>query len=369
MSIDVTFLRDVEHSGPVGQPAAITSKLAAFIGAAQSSLHFAIYDFRLHEGGQPYNLVVNALKERAQAGIAVNIAFDAGKPNPEASGGDPAPGGTAAFLQHAFDGTPVRTRAVTDLNPIHGDPRLMHNKYVVRDGQTAAAAVWTGSLNFTDDAWTFMENNVVQIASHELACYYETDFEELWTTGNIDSTGANDRGTIQLEGASVDVAFSPGEGRTIDQEVAGLIASARKRIKIASMLISSHHVLYALRDAIQSDQVPEMSGLYDSTQMAQTIENWQQVPHNAPMIPMFQEVVANFASKASLPYSHSGKHNFMHNKLVVCDDSVFMGSFNLSHSATMNAENALVIHSAAVADQYSQYVDQLVAYYRGVQAA
>jgi phosphatidylserine/phosphatidylglycerophosphate/cardiolipin synthase-like enzyme len=85
------------------------------------------------------------------------------------------------------------------------------------------------------------------------------------------------------------------------------------------------------------------------------------------MIPMFQEVVANFASKASLPFSPNGKHNFMHDKLVVCDDSVFMGSFNLSHSATMNAENALVIRSAAVADLYSQYVDQLVAYYRGAQ--
>jgi hypothetical protein len=91
MSIDVTFLRDVEHGGQASQPVTIAHNLSAFISSAQSSLHFAIYDFRLHEGEQPYNLVVNALKERAQAGVEVNIAFDAGRPNPAASGSRPLP--------------------------------------------------------------------------------------------------------------------------------------------------------------------------------------------------------------------------------------------------------------------------------------
>ena len=41
----------------------------------------------------------------------------------------------------------------------------MHNKFIVRD----RSAVWTGSLNFTDDAFTLMENNVVEIESPQLA--------------------------------------------------------------------------------------------------------------------------------------------------------------------------------------------------------
>jgi len=39
------------------------------------------------------------------------------------------------------------------------------------------------------------------------------------------------------------------------------------------------------------------------------------------------------------------------------------GSFNFSRNATMNAENILVIHNADVANQYSQYIDQLVVQY------
>ena len=364
MNVDVTFLRDVENGGQPDQPARIAGKLADFISATRTSLHVAIYDFRLREGEQPYNLVINALKERAQAGVEIKIAYDSGKPGAVAAGGDPSPQGTAALLKQAFGGTSVQVQAVTDKNPEHGNARLMHNKYAIRDGATAAAAVWTGSANWTDDSWTFQENNLVQIASQELAGYYETDFQELFSTGNLDSTGANDRGSVQVDGDTwVDVAFSPGEGNTIDEEASHLIQAATRRIKVASMLISSHHILYALQDALRNRQAPEITGIYDSTQMEQTIENWKTIPHNVKYIDIFKEVVAGFASKASIPYSPGGRHNFMHNKLVVCDDAVFMGSFNLSHSATMNAENALVIRNAAVAEQYSQYIDQLIGHY------
>jgi phosphatidylserine/phosphatidylglycerophosphate/cardiolipin synthase-like enzyme len=365
MSIDVTFLRDVQNGGQPDQPVQIARKLAAFISATQSNLHIAIYDFRLKEGSQLFEIVMGALKERAQAGVEIKIAYDSGKPGAAAAGGDPAPPGTGALLKQVFGGTTVQLQAVTDKNPEHGDPRLMHSKYAIRDGQSPAATVWTGSANWTDDSWTFQENNLVQIASQELARYYETDFQELFSTGNLDSTGENDRGTVQLEGGvSVDVAFSPGEGNTIDEEVSHLIQSATRRIKVASMLISSHHILYALQDAIRNRQAPEITGVYDSTQMEQTFVNWQNVPHNVKFIDIFKEVVAGFASKASIPYSPGGRHNFMHSKVVVCDDAVFMGSFNLSHSATMNAENALIIHSTAVADQYSQYIDAVIAQYR-----
>ncbi len=68
--------------------------------------------------------------------------------------------------------------------------------------------------------------------------------------------------------------------------------------------------------------------------------------------------------KASVPYTPTSKHNFMHSKAMVCDDSVFTGSYNLSHSATMNAENALIIHDKQMADQYSLYIDQLIRQYR-----
>jgi hypothetical protein len=112
------------------------------------------------------------------------------------------------------------------------------------------------------------------VNSPNLASYYETDFRELWTSGDIDSTGQNDTGTVNVGGQTViDVAFSPGEGLTIDTCATNLITAAKRRIKLASMLISSHSVLQALLNASRNNQVPELTGIYDSTQMEETVQN------------------------------------------------------------------------------------------------
>jgi len=361
MSLRVTLLRDIDHGGQPSQPDQVAGQFLEFIQAAKTSLHLAIYDFRLSPQGKYYAPIVNALSERAQAGVEIRIAYDHGKPQGFRPDADPAPTGTQAFLQQAFKDSKVQSRAITDLNPIHADPKLMHSKYIVRDGMT----LWTGSVNLTEDAWTFQENNLIQVDSPELSSYFETDFEELWTSADINSTGQNDFGSVPVGQTMIDVAFSPGEGITIDAVTANLIAFAKRRIKLASMLIASRGVLTALQNALRSNQVTELTGIYDSTQMQQTIENWRKVPHNAELIPAFQEVSSRFASKTSITYSPEGKHNFMHNKVVVVDDVVFTGSYNLSHSATQNAENILVIHNAQIADQYGAYIDQLVAAYGG----
>lgn len=360
MSIQTLLLHDIEHGGQSDQPDQVVRQLVEFIQAAQRSLHLVIYDFRLNPHGNYYAPVINALRERSQAGVDIRIAYDHGKPQDLRVGADPAPAGTQLFLQQAFQGTSIQSRGITDRNPLHPEPKLMHSKYIVRD----EAMVWTGSTNLTDDSWTFEENNIVQVNSPKLASYYETDFRELWTSGDIDSTGQNDTGTVMVgEQTAIDVAFSPGEGLAIDTYATNLITSAKRRIKLASMLISSHQVLQALLNAFRNNQVPELSGIYDSTQMEETIQNWRNVPHNAIYIPMFQELADHFSHKASIPYGPDNKHNFMHNKVVVCDDNVFTGSFNLSHSATQNAENVLIIHDTQTADQYAAYIDQLVTTY------
>jgi phosphatidylserine/phosphatidylglycerophosphate/cardiolipin synthase-like enzyme len=44
---------------------------------------------------------------------------------------------------------------------------------------------------------------------------------------------------------------------------------------------------------------------------------------------------------------------------VVADDTVFVGSFNLSHSGEKNAENVLELADAELAGQLSAFVDQV----------
>ncbi|MDQ2919822.1 MAG: phospholipase D-like domain-containing protein, partial [Verrucomicrobiota bacterium] len=65
------------------------------------------------------------------------------------------------------------------------------------------------------------------------------------------------------------------------------------------------------------------------------------------------------------PYTPTGRHDFMHNKILVVDDTVITGSYNFSRSAQYNAENILFIESAALAQTCSEYIDHLLGKYAG----
>jgi phosphatidylserine/phosphatidylglycerophosphate/cardiolipin synthase-like enzyme len=56
----------------------------------------------------------------------------------------------------------------------------------------------------------------------------------------------------------------------------------------------------------------------------------------------------------------------MHAKITVADDTVFVGSFNLSHSGELNAENVLEITDPALAEQLARYIDDVRARYPAV---
>jgi phosphatidylserine/phosphatidylglycerophosphate/cardiolipin synthase-like enzyme len=72
---------------------------------------------------------------------------------------------------------------------------------------------------------------------------------------------------------------------------------------------------------------------------------------------------AHFTGKPSTPYAPGAVHDYMHAKVTVCDDTVFVGSFNLSHSGEENAENVLEIEDAALADRLAAFVDEIRARY------
>ncbi len=353
MAITATFLEQDRQP-----PAAVAARLAAFLQAAQSTLHLAIYDFRLSDSlAGP---LIEAMRERVAAGVEVRIVYDAGKPHFsfQQASADPAPPGTAQFIKSLGGG--ISARAITGGDPKL--PKLMHHKYIIRDGQSANGAIWTGSTNFTDDSWTYQENNIIEVESSSLCAYFETDFEELWQRGDIATTGAHDTGTVSIGGTRIDVAFAPGEGRAIDHEIAHVIGTARRRIKICSMLITSGAILGALGDALDRRQVQEFGGIHDATQMASVLDQWQGGQAEWK-IKAFEHIASTLAGKRSTPYTPDGRHDFMHNKIVLVDDTVITGSYNLSHSATENAENVLFLHDSGLASTYNSYIDRLVQRY------
>jgi phosphatidylserine/phosphatidylglycerophosphate/cardiolipin synthase-like enzyme len=344
----VLFLAEGEQ-----QAEDVMERLTSFIGAAKQSLDFALYDMRLSE---PLKNQFNAaLHARAAAGVQIRICYDGDKPPAPnlAAGQDPAPPGTGAFVQSL--GYPWRRI---------GGMKLMHNKFIVRDREL----VWTGSTNMTDDAFTLMENNILEIDSPALAGYYAQDFEQLWEKENFDNTGDIKTVPVPLtfsgQPATARVLFSPGCGLEIDSEVAKRVRSAQRRIRICSLLINSGTLISALGEVLRDNRVA-VTGIYDRTQMADVYCQWQDVPQNRWKVPALDDVIARaqLVGKNSTPYSPTGRHDFMHNKILVVDNTVITGSYNFSRSAQFNAENILFIESAALAERYSVYIDHLMQKY------
>jgi phosphatidylserine/phosphatidylglycerophosphate/cardiolipin synthase-like enzyme len=334
----------------------IAKRLAAFLSQAQETLDITAYSFSLCP--EPKAIVLAALQERAQAGVNIRIAYDAGtQQDIIAVHNDPCDFTTPEFVRSL--GFPSK--------PIEGYRALMHNKYIILDGASPQAQVWTGSLNFTDDSWQLQENNVIIFHSQELAKYYVQDFNELWVDGNIESSGIMDSGeaTLQYGGkpAYVLVNFSPGEGDWIDESIANLVDRTQHNASIAAVVLTSTRIIRALQGLMQRG-VP-LDGIYDWSQMEGVKYQWQIVPANNWKIPAFAEIVdyGKLTGKQSTPYTPSSKHDYMHNKVMVLDDAVLTGSYNFSRHAQKNAENALVIQSAALAQTYRDYIHKIIAKY------
>ena len=325
------------------------ARLTTFIRTARQTLDLAVYDMRFSDPLRAQ--LVSALRERAEAGVQIRFCYDGDKPSQPnvAAGQDPAPAGTGAFIQSL--GYPWRRIA---------GMKLMHSKFILRDRQS----IWTGSTNMTDDAFTLMENNILEIDSPSLANYYAQDFEQLWEKENFDNTGEIQTVPVPLtfsgQPSEARVMFSPGCGLAIDTEIARRVRAAQRRVRICSLLINSGTLISELRNLLHAGRIA-VDGIYDRTQMTEVYRQWQDMPQNRWKIDALKEIIARtgLVGKNSTPYTPSGRHDFMHNKVLVIDDTVITGSYNFSRSAQFNAENILFIESAPLAEAYSAYIDHL----------
>jgi phosphatidylserine/phosphatidylglycerophosphate/cardiolipin synthase-like enzyme len=296
-------------------------------------------------------IVKGALTAAAERGVAVRLAYnlddDDRIPVPPPPRTDPQLLETLPFPTAAIPGT----------------PDLMHHKYVVRDG----GAVWTGSTNWTADSWTREENVILTAESRELAGRFSEDFEQLWTKREVERSGKVDTAPLRVGETSVRAWFCPGRGERLAHRIAKAIGTATRRVRIASPVISSGPILGTLAQAASDGKV-DLAGVVDRTQVLEVIRQWQQ-NGNAPWKePLLRTALtrAPFSGKHSTPYAPGRVHDYMHAKVTVTDDVVFLGSFNLSHSGEQNAENVLEIADTALADRLAGFVDGIRGRYPGV---
>ncbi|HEY3551764.1 MAG TPA: phospholipase D-like domain-containing protein [Gaiellaceae bacterium] len=322
-----------------GQPAEQTAHaLAEFVAAAKQTLEVAVYDFNLPP--ELDAIVCGALGDAQKRGVAVRLAYnlDHAKAVPV-----PPPPATAP---DALEAQPFPTAAIP------GVPDLMHHKYVVRD----AASVWTGSTNWTADSWTREENVVVTVDSPAIAARYRDDFEQLWTTRDVAHSGKVD--TAPVDGMRA--WFCPGRGEKLAHRIAKSIGAARRRVRVASPVISSAPILGTLAQAASDGKV-DIAGVVDATQIAEVLSQWHENGNADWKGPLLRTVLtrAPFSGKQSTPYAPGSVHDYMHAKVTVADDTVFAGSFNLSHSGELNAENVLELEDRELADRLAGFVDEI----------
>jgi phosphatidylserine/phosphatidylglycerophosphate/cardiolipin synthase-like enzyme len=330
--------------------------MATFLDGAAKTLDIALYDLRLDDA--PGNTLFAAFEAALKRGVAVRLLFN--QDHALAIPVPPPPEIDWAFID--------RLKAIgVQIKPVSGVPDLMHHKYVVRDAGSPQAALLTGSTNWTNDSWTREENVVLTIASGEIATAYRANFEELWQKPVVATSGRISAGWSSLpDGTEVRPYFCPGRADKLVHAMARSISTAQKRIRICSPVITSGPILGTLAEVVEHPGF-DISGVYDATQMDEVLRQWGSQPTTNWKIAAFQSIAAavKFGAKRSTPYAKGTVHDFMHAKILVADDYVYTGSFNLSHSGEMNAENVIQIHSAAVAETCVAYIDRVAARYGG----
>jgi phosphatidylserine/phosphatidylglycerophosphate/cardiolipin synthase-like enzyme len=321
--------------------------LTGFLEDARSSLDIAIYDLAL--GPTPAGVLRSSLHSLKSRGVVVRMVYNQEQAHRPLL---PPPG----FVDHDF----LRTLAI-ESRAIPGVPDLMHHKYAVRDG----SAVWTGSTNWTNDSWTREENVIVRVEDQRVAAAFRDNFEELWRERSVQRSGHQPPTWWELSGGvRLRAYFTPGRAEKLVHEIAQRIATARRRIAICSPVLTSGPILASLAETIGRAGL-EIVGCYDATQMEEVERQWARLPQSSWKLKAWETVRAgiHWGAKRSTPYQAGSVHDFMHAKCVVTDDTVFAGSYNLSHSGEENAENVLEVEDAATADRFAAYVRDVASRY------
>ena len=256
----------------------------------------------------------------------------------------------------------------------------MHNKFVIVDDTW----VWTGSWNFTvNDTFgsdanrtanirSGHTNHGVEIRSASLASAYTAEFDEMWgsstatpsiTTSNFHGR-KSDNGThsVYVGGKLVEVYFSPSEG-----------ALARvNQIVSQDADVSARFCIYAFSDQTLTDSLKylwegstsESTGTLTGFKIQGVFDSGFWDPYWSASLDMTArdgspDQSIKWNNKAAVGFD--GEDRLLHHKYMIVDEGtasdpfVVTGSMNWSaNGENTNDENTLIIHDAAIANQFYQ---------------
>ncbi|MDX9749834.1 MAG: phospholipase D-like domain-containing protein [Flavobacteriales bacterium] len=302
-------------------PNAFDDTVRAHIDAAAHTVDYAVYNTTF--AGIAVSL--NAARDR---GVQVRVIAEGGTGN--------------SALDDLHPDIPVLYR--TD-----GQGSGMHNKFIVIDAEAAALArTITGSKNMTPGSFFSDANNLVIVHDQALARGYRAEFNEMWGgDGPLPDPVQSRFGPAKTDdtphlynvgGDLVEAWFSPSDGTA--QRIAQALGTADHSVEFALFAFTHYDLADALIDAqdagamvrgiIEGDDMS--TGLFDHLQDGGVIVAADQMPaylHH-------KYAIVDRAHPTSAPVVITGSHNWSYN------------------ADNLNDENTLIMHSAAIADQYYQ---------------
>ena len=220
--------------------------------------------------------------------------------------------------------------------PVVDDGRpgaLMHDKFMVFDRR----AVWTGSMNFTENCTKKNNNNAVYIEDRRLADNYSTKFRWMFEQhkfgGLPDPNAKIPNPKIELaDGTTVLNLFSTHDRPA--RRVVVELGEARHTIHFLAFSFTDDAIAREMLAA--ADAGVEVSGVFETSQASSQYSAIEKL------------------RAAKLDVRRDGNPHNMHHKVIIIDgETVITGSFNFSKSANeTNDENLLVIRNRNVAAQY-----------------
>ena len=283
---------------------------------AQTSIDVALYDFDRAS-------VRDALVAAKARGLTVRVVGD----NEDAADPSYAPfyqSLTAASITLTLDSTTA----------------LMHNKFAVFDN----SVTWTGSANFSDNAFVRNGENAVVITSTVVANIYTTEFSEMFGGKFHNSKTDNTLHTATVAGSAVEIAFAPTDN--IENRIVSALNSANTSIQVAMFTFTNATIAQALIAAKNRGVAVEvlLDGTADGSQFSQRdplctagvtvrVETWTSKLHDK-----YAVVDANTSS----------------------DPLILTGSTNWTGNAVdANDENLLIVHDAGLASGFASDIARM----------
>lgn len=222
--------------------------------------------------------------------------------------------------------------------PVINDERsgLMHNKFVVIDRGQQDAAVWTGSMNLTDNGVYRNNNNAQIFRSKDLAENYSDEFKEMFEDHQFGHTSPDRilHPEVTVGHAKIETYFAS-EGNVAGR-VAEELSHANKSIQFMTFSFTHKAIGQAVMDKFVAGKT--VQGVFDNTQAGSRYSKYHEL------------------KAAGADVKRDGNPKIMHHKVFIIDgETVITGSFNFSNSANKsNDENLLIIHDKDIAHQYQE---------------